>query len=63
MKIESCTITNGYPNDMPIEEALALFANSLFKEGFINISIKHNDETNELYKELSIKASRVVLDT
>lgn len=52
------TISCDYPEYIEINEALAMFAKSLWEEGYINILTKYDKETGLIIRDLSIEASK-----
>lgn len=59
-KVETATISCDYPEDVKLNEAIAMFANSLWEEGFLNIATKYDKETGKIFRELSISANKNV---
>lgn len=57
-KIQSATICCNYSEDIELNEAIAMFADVLWKEGFLNISTKYDKETGKIFRELSIDANK-----
>ena len=43
-----------------LNEAIAMFAKSLWEEGFLNVSVKYDKETGEIFRELSINANKKI---
>lgn len=56
--IKSYTVSQKYSEDISLNDSLALFADLLFKEGFININTLYDKETGKLYRKLSIDVSK-----
>lgn len=61
-KVETATISCNYSEDVELNEAIAMFAKSLWEEGFLNVSTKYDKETGEIFRELSINANKKVYD-
>lgn len=61
-EVQSATISCDYPESIDLNEAIAMFADALFKEGYLNVSTKYNKETGELYRELSISANKKIFN-
>lgn len=61
-KVQTATISCDYPENVELNKAIAMFAKSLWEEGFLNISTKYDKETGEIFRELSISANRNIYD-
>lgn len=61
-KVQTSTISCEYPENVELNKAIAMFAKSLWEEGFLNVSIKYNKETGEIFRELSINANKKIYD-
>lgn len=60
--IETATIINRYTEETSINDALAMFADTLFREGFLKVSTKYDKDSGHTYRELSIRASKEVYE-
>lgn len=56
--IKSYTVSQEYYEDISLNDALSLFADLLFKEGFININTLYDKESGKIYRKLSIDVSK-----
>lgn len=61
-KVQTATISCNYSEDVGLNEAIAMFAESLWEEGFLNVAIKYDKETGEIFRELSISANKNIYD-
>lgn len=58
--VQTSTISCDYPENVELNDAIAMFAKSLWEEGFLNVSVKYDKETGEIFRELSINANKKI---